>query len=103
MILLGNKCPLGPKVHQHMSNASAWSKALERDFPFRNLCVTPDLTSPDMTGYTLDSTAGAWPQHVTFTLPRYLFTNLGFPECLYCIEYNIYPRLCHDYGLMIFD
>ena len=27
-------------------------------------CVlhTPDLTPPDMTGYTLDSMAGAWPQ-----------------------------------------
>ena len=42
-------------------------------------CVlhTPDLTPPDMTGYTLDSTAVAWPQEM-FTLPRHLFSHL-FP------------------------
>ena len=44
-------------------------------------CVlrTPDLTSPDMTGYTLNSTAGAWPHQVKFTLLGHLFTHLGFP------------------------
>ena len=38
----------------------------------------PYLTSPDVAGYALDSTAGAWPQQVKFTLPRHLFTHLGF-------------------------
>ena len=33
-----------------------------------------------MTGYTLDSTAGARPQQVKFTLPGHLFTHLGFPS-----------------------
>ena len=37
---------------------------------------TPDLTSPDMTGYTLDSTAEAWSQQVNFT---HLFTWI-FPS-----------------------
>ena len=50
-------------------------------------CVlhTPDLTPPDMTGYTLDSVAGAWPQKVKFTLPEHLFI-LGFSWvcCLEC-------------------
>ena len=27
--------------------------------------------------------------------------TLGFPECSCCLEYNIYSRLCRDYGLMI--
>ena len=45
-------------------------------------CVlhTPDLTSPDMTGYTVDSTVGAWTHQVKFTLPGHLFTHLGFPS-----------------------
>ena len=68
-------------------------------------CVlhTPDLTPLDMTSYTLDSTAGSWSQHVNFTLPEHLFTHLGFPECPCCLECNIYSRIYHDYGLMIFD
>ena len=52
-----------------------------------------------MTGYTLDSTVGAWPQLVMFTIPGYLFTHLGFPECSRCLEYNIYSRLCYGHGL----
>ena len=34
---------------------------------------TFDLDSPNMPGYTLDSTAAAWPQHDNFTLSGYLF------------------------------
>ena len=41
---------------------------------------TPDLTLLDMTYYTLDFTAGAWPQQEKFTLPRHLFSHLGFPS-----------------------
>ena len=68
-------------------------------------CVlhTPDLTPSDMTGYSLGFTAGACPQQVKFTLPGYIFTHLGFPDCPCCLECNIFSRLCHDYGLMIFD
>ena len=64
-------------------------------------CVlhTQNLTSPDMTGYTLDSTVGAWPQQVNLTL----FEHLEFPECSCRLEFTIYSRLCHDYGLMILD
>ena len=64
-------------------------------------CVlhTPDLISSDMTGYTLDSTASSWPHQVRFTLPGHLFIHLSFPCCLEC---NIYPRVCYDYGLMVF-
>ena len=51
--------------------------------------------------YTLDSTAGVWPQHVKLTLPGHLFTNLGFPKCPCCLEVNNYSRFCHDYRLMI--
>ena len=40
----------------------------------------PDLTSPYMTGYTFDTTAGAWPQQVKFTRPRHIFTYLDFPS-----------------------
>ena len=50
-----------------------------------------------------DSTAGAWPMPVKFTLPGHLFSHLGFPECPCCHECNIYSRLCRDYGQMIFD
>ena len=46
-----------------------------------NLLHSPDLTSSDVTRYTLDSTAGVWPHQVNFTLPGYLFIHLGFPEC----------------------
>ena len=64
---------------------------------------TADLTSLDMTGYTLDSTAGAWPQQLKFTFPGHLFAHLCCPDCpcglkLVC---NIYSRLCPDYGIMI--
>ena len=52
---------------------------------------TPDLTSPDMTSYTLDSTAGAWPHQVKFTLPGHLFTHLGFPECPCCLGVTFIP------------
>ena len=38
---------------------------------------------------TLDSTAGVWSQQVKFTLPRHLFTHLGFPECPCCLQCNI--------------
>ena len=37
---------------------------------------TLDLTLPDMTGYTLYSTAGVFPQQVKFTLSGHLFTQL---------------------------
>ena len=53
----------------------------------------------DTFGYTLDSTAGAWPQYVAFTLPGYLFTHLGFPECPFRLECNIYSVLYVN-GLM---
>ena len=62
-----------------------------------------NLTPPDMTGHTINSTAGAWPHQVKFTPPGHLFTHLGFPECPCCLECDIYFRLYHDYGLMIFD
>ena len=68
-------------------------------------CVlhAPYLSSPDVTGYAIDSKTGAWPQQDEFSLPRHLFSHLGFLECSCCIECYIYPRLCHDCGLMIFD
>ena len=61
-------------------------------------CVlhTPDLTPPDMTDYTLDSTTGAWPHQ-----EKAHFLTLGFPECSCCLECNIYSRPCHDNGLML--
>ena len=68
------------------------------------MCVTYtgfDLTGYD--GYTLDSTAVAWPQQVTFPLLEHLFTHLGLLECSCCLECNIYSRICNNYGLMIFD
>ena len=64
---------------------------------------SPDFTSLDMTGYTLDSLRGSRPYHVKITLPGYIFIHLGFPECLCCIECNIYSRLCVVYGLMVLD
>ena len=68
-------------------------------------CVlhAPCLTSSGVNGYALDSTAGAWPQQVKFTLPVHIFTDLGFPECPCCHVCNIYSRLCHGNGLVIFD
>ena len=41
---------------------------------------TTDLTSPDMTIYTLDSTGSAWPQQMDFNLPGHLFTHLFLPS-----------------------
>ena len=41
-----------------------------------------------MTGYTFDSTAGAWPQQVKFTLHGHIFT-IGFPECSCCLVWSI--------------
>ena len=38
------------------------------------------MTLPDVTGYTLDSTAGAWPQQVKFTVLEHLFTHSCFPS-----------------------
>ena len=63
------------------------------------ICMTP----PAMTGYTLDSTAAAWPQHVKFIIPGHLFKHLRFRECPCRHKVNLYSRLCHDYGQMIFD
>ena len=40
----------------------------------------PYLTSTDLTGYAFDSTEGARPQQVKFTLPGHLSTHLGFPS-----------------------
>ena len=57
----------------------------------------PVLTSPDMTGYALDST------QVQFALLGHLFTHLGFPECPCCLDLNICSRFCHVYGLMLLD
>ena len=56
-------------------------------------CVlhTPDLTPPDMTGCTLDSTAGAWPYKVKFTLPRNLLTHLGFPSVRVVLNVTFIP------------
>ena len=82
--------------------------------PFRNFvcdlvlywCVlhTPDLTSPDMTGYTLDSMADVWPHHLSCSpICGRLFTHLGFPKWPCCLECNIYSRIRHVNGLMIFD
>ena len=64
---------------------------------------TADLTPPDMTGYTPDSRPGAWPHQVKSTLPRHQFAHLGFPECPCRLGCNIFPRLFHEYGLMVFD
>ena len=52
------------------------------DFDFR-LVNVPDMCSnipesPNMTGYTWDFTADAWPQQENFTLSRHLFPYLGF-------------------------
>ena len=37
--------------------------------------------------YSLDSTAGEWPQHVKFTLPCHLFTHLVFPSV--CVVFSV--------------
>ena len=44
-----------------------------------------------MNGYTLDFTAGALPQQVNFTLPRHLFTHLGFPSVLVALSVTFIP------------
>ena len=55
------------------------------------MCVTfTNLTSPDMTGYTLDSTAGAC-QQVGFTLPGHLFTLKGFPSVNVVLSVSFIP------------
>ena len=60
-----------------------------------------DLAGYDcMVIYTLDSTVGALPRQVKFTLPGHLFTHLGFPKCSCCLERDIYPRFCYVYGLL---
>ena len=64
---------------------------------------TPNLTSPDMNGYTLDYTMGAWPQQVEFALLEHLFTRLGFPECSCCHECGIIPVFFYSYELMILN
>ena len=59
-------------------------------------CVlhTPDFTPLDMTGYTLDSTAGAWPEQQKFTLPRHtLFSHLGFPVFVLSWVQHLFPAL----------
>ena len=51
----------------------------------------PSLSSPDVTGYALDSTAGAWPQQMKFTLPRHIFTQLGFPSVRVVLNMTFIP------------
>ena len=54
------------------------------------MCVTyPGLGPTGYDYYTLDSTTSAWPQQEKFTLPRNLFSHLGFPECSCCLECSI--------------
>ena len=53
---------------------------------------TPDLTSPGMTGYTLDLTASSLSQQVKFTLPGQLLTHLCFPDCP-CWVWHLFPAL----------
>ena len=57
------------------------------------LCVlhTPDLTSPRMTGYTLDCTTGALQHQAKFTLPGHIFTNL----CPCYFECDMFSRFCY--------
>ena len=55
---------------------------------FECVLQTSDLTSPD---YNLDSTAGAWPQQVKFTLPRHLFTHLGFQSVRAVLSITFIP------------
>ena len=43
-----------------------------------NFNFKPYLTSPDVTGYAVDSTPDAWTQQVNCTLIWLLFTQLGF-------------------------
>ena len=56
-------------------------------------CVlhTPDLASPDMTGYTVDATAGAWPHQLKFTLPGHILTHLGFPSVRVILSVTFIP------------
>ena len=58
-------------------------------------CVlhNPDMTQTDMTGYTLDCTAGSWSQQDKFILPRHLFSHLGFPDSPCCLGCNMCSRL----------
>ena len=44
-----------------------------------------------MTGCSLDSVAGAWPQQVKFTLPWHLFTHLGFPSVRVALGITFIP------------
>ena len=41
---------------------------------------TPDLTSPDMTGYTLDYTAGAWSHQISLLFPCTYSHTWVFPS-----------------------
>ena len=54
---------------------------------------TPDLTSLNMTDYTPDSKAGAWPQKVKLNLPRLLFTHVGFPSVRVVLSEHLSPAL----------
>ena len=54
-------------------------------------------------GNTLDSMAGTWSQQMKFNLPGHLFTHLGCSERPYCLQSDIYSRLCWVNGLMILD
>ena len=57
-----------------------------------------DLTRYDcMVLNTLDSMTGAWSQKMKISLPGHLFTHLVFPECLCCLECDIYSWLCYVY------
>ena len=44
-----------------------------------------------MTGYTLDSTEGRWPQQVKFTLPGHIFKHFGFPSVRVVLSVTFIP------------
>ena len=54
---------------------------------------TLDMTTQDKTGYTVDSTAGAWPHQLKFTLPGYLITYLVSPSVRVVLSVILIPGL----------
>ena len=90
----------GPdRLHVHYTNSFWGDFFLNLNWFHQYICTIQTLSIWPFWGdlflnhNTLHSTAGAWPHQVKFTLPRHLFTHLGFPSVRVVLSITFIPGI----------